>query len=102
MQLSHKPIPHNKVDYYLLPNGYADVFLHRNEIAQTDEEDNLIYVAEEVYFQIESSVTKEQIEQNFNYMWDDAEKEVFTEPTEKERLEALEQAMLELVLGGAV
>ena len=102
MQLSHKPVPHNKVDYYLLPNGYVDVFLRRNETTETDEEGNLIYIAEEVYFQIESSVTKEQIEQNFEYMWVDAEKEPVAVPTEKERLQALEQAMLELVLGGVV
>lgn len=102
MQLSHKPIPHNKVDYYLLPNGYADVFLHRNEKIEVDEDGNIQYVAEEVYFQIEDSVTKEDIELNFDYMWTDAEKEPIAEPTDKERLQALEQAMLELILGGVI
>ena len=102
MQLSYKPVPHKKVDYYLLPNGYADVFLHRNEKMETNEEGDVQYVAEEVYFQVDQSITKEQIELNFDYMWADAEKEPIAEPTDKERLQALEQAMLELILGGVI
>lgn len=102
MQLSYKPVPHNNVDYYLLPNGYADVFLHRNEKIEVDEDGNIQYVAEEVYFQVDQSITKEEIELNFDYMWTDAEKEPIAEPTDKERLQALEQAMLELILGGVI
>ena len=75
MQISYSPKPHNRVDYFPLPNGHADVFLHRNETTETDEEGNIQYVAEEVYFQIEQSVTKEMIEENFDYMWHDAEKD---------------------------
>jgi hypothetical protein len=100
MQLSYKPVPHKKVDYYLLPNGYADVFLHRNEKMETNEEGDVQYVAEEVYFQVDQSVTKEQIELNFEYMWVDAEKEHVVEPTEKERIKALEDAIVFLTLGG--
>ena len=99
MQTSYSPKPHNRVDYYPLANGYADVFLHRNETEEADEDGSLVYKAEEVYFQIEQAVTKEQIEQNFDYMWQDTEHPKAT-PTADERLEALEQAMLELVLGG--
>ena len=86
MQLSYKPTPHNQVDYYHLPTGYADVFLHRNERTETCEEGGMQYVAEEVYFQIHQSVTKQQIEGNFDYMWEDAEKESIPEPTEYEIL----------------
>jgi hypothetical protein len=75
VQISYSPKPHNRVDYFPLPNGHADVFLHRNETTETDEEGNIQYVAEEVYFQIEQSVTKETIEENFDYMWHDAEKD---------------------------
>lgn len=75
MQISYSPKPHNRVDYFPLPNGHADVFLHRNETTETDEDGNIQYVAEEVYFQIEQSVTKETIEENFDYMWHDAEKD---------------------------
>ena len=83
MQLSYKDKPHNKVDYFALPNGYADVFLHRNEKIETEEEGNIQYVAEEVYFQIEQTITKEQIENNFDFMWNDAEN-VMAEPTVEE------------------
>jgi hypothetical protein len=99
MQLSYKPVSHDNIEYYVLPNGYADVFLHRNEKTETDEDGNIQYVAEEVYFQVDQSITKEQIEQNFDYMWEDAENSPI-EPTLEGRLEALESAMLEIILGG--
>lgn len=99
MQLSYSPKPHNRVDYFPLPNGYADVFLHRNEKMETDEDGNIQYVAEEVYFQIEQTVTKEMIEENFDYMWQDAER-VKVEPTLEERVQALETLELERILGG--
>ena len=83
MQIAQSHKPFNKVDYYNLRNGYADVFLHRNEKIETEEEGNIQYVAEEVYFQIEQTITKEQIENNFDFMWNDAEN-VMTEPTVEE------------------
>lgn len=89
MQVSYSPKPHNRVDYFPLPNGYADVFLHRNETTETDEEGNIQYVAEEVYFQIEQSVTKETIEENFDYMWQDAERDK-VEPT---KLDIIQQKL---------
>lgn len=98
MQLSHKGKPHNKIDYYPLPNGYADVFLHKNEIIETDEEGNTQYVAEEVYLQVEQSVTKENIEENFDYMWNDTEN-VTTKPSVEERLKIAEDTIL-FLLGG--
>lgn len=101
MQLSQSFKPHNQVDYYPLPNGYADVFLHRNEETEKDDDDNTIYIAEEVYFQVAQSVTKEDIEENFDYMWNDAEV-ITKEPSAEERLEALERAMLDLILGGGI
>lgn len=90
MQLSHKDKPHNKIDYYPLPNGNVDVFLHRNEKIETDEEGNAQYVAEEVYLQVEQSVTKENIEENFDTMWNNAEKEKVV-LTDEERLLLLEK-----------
>lgn len=83
MQLSYRDKSHNKVDYFPLPDGYADVFLHKNEKRETTEDGGTQYVAEEVYFQIEQSVTKEQIEANFDFMWDDAEN-IQSEPTLEE------------------
>ena len=99
MHVSYSHKTFNSVDYYPLSNGYADVFLHKNERTEIDEEGNTQYIAEEVYFQVDQSVTKEQIEQNFDYMWGDAESSSI-EPTLEERLQALESAMLEIVLGG--
>ncbi len=74
MQITYARKPYNPVDYHILPNGYVDVFMHKNETTETDDEGDLFYTAEEVYFQIDKSVTKEQIESNFDYFWNDAEK----------------------------
>lgn len=87
MRLSYKDKQHNRVDYFPLPNGYADVFLHKNEVEETDNDGNKQYVAEEVYFQIEQVVTKEQIEANFNYMWNDAESVIIETSVEELQLE---------------
>ncbi len=38
MQISQSHKPHNRVDYYPLPNGYVDVFLHKNERTETEVE----------------------------------------------------------------
>ena len=101
MQISYKDRPHNKVDYYPLLNGYADVFLHKNERTETDEEGNTQYVADEVYFQIEQSVTKEQIEKNFENIWNNVVKEKEAEdPALEERIKAIEDAVLFLLTGG--
>lgn len=83
MRLSHKDKSHNRVDYFPLPNGYADVFLHANEVEEIDNDGNKQYVAEEVYFQIEQTVNKEQIEANFDFMWNDAEN-ITVEPSAEE------------------
>ena len=64
---------------------------------ETNEEGDVQYVAEEVCFKADQTVTKEQIELSFDYMWADAEKEPATEPTDKERINALEDAMLALM-----
>jgi len=99
MQLSHKDKPHNKIDYFVLPNGYADVYLHKDEKIEMGEDGNEQYIAEEVYFQVEQSVTKEQIEKNFEFMWDDAEK-VIEEPTQEDRLAEIENTILFLLMNG--
>lgn len=101
MQLSYRDKSHNKVDYFPLPNGYADVYLHRNELIEINQEGDEQYIAEEVYFQVEQSVTKEQIELNFDFMWNDAEK-VIEEPTQEDRLAELENTILFLLMNGGV
>lgn len=86
MQIAQSHKPFNRVDYYVLGNGYADVFMHKNETQENDEEGNIIYKAEEVYYQIEDNVTKEVIEENFDFMWEDVGKEYVPEPTEVKML----------------
>lgn len=100
MELSYSNKSHERIAYYPLSNGYADVFLHRNETTVEDEDGGIQYVAEEVYFQIKQSVTKEMIEENFDYMWNDAEREAVSEPTVDERLQMAEDTILFLLMGG--
>lgn len=98
MELSYSNRPYNKVDYFPLSNGLVDVFLHKNERTEEDEEGNTVYVAEEIYFQVGQTITKEYIEENFDYMWD-VEKNI-TEPTLESRLKAAEDVILFLLIGG--
>lgn len=101
MKISHSPRPHNVVDYFPFPNGKADVFLHRNETTSVvkDEEGNesTVYVAEEAYLQVEQSVTKEQVETDFNKMWNNTENPVH-EPTLEDRTRTLEDVVLALMM----
>jgi len=101
MKLSYSSNKRNTIEYYPLPNGHADVFLRKNELQETDAEGNIRYVAEEVYFQIEQTVTKKDIEDNFDYMWNDAEKLVVI-PTIEERLQMAEDTILFLLMSGGV
>lgn len=89
MNISRQSTPHKLVDYFVLPNGKADVFLRRNEIVETktDDEGNEYeeYVADEVYFQVDVSVPKTEIEANFEQLWNDVENPK-VELTETEKL----------------
>ena len=96
MAQSHKPF--NKVDYYPLGNGFIDVYLHKNETQETDEEGNVYFKAEEVCFQISDTVTKEEVEEDFELYWDNEGERVVNEPTTDERIEMLE-TMLSVLLG---
>lgn len=93
MELSYKDIPHNKIDYFILPNGRADVFLHKNEKTEIDEDDNTVYIAEEVYFQVDRLITKAMIEDDFDSYWEDEGEKVANEPTTEERIEMLEDTI---------
>lgn len=97
MQLSYKNKPHNRIDYFKLPNGNVDVLLHRNEKMEIDSEGNIQYVAEEIFFQ--TTKTKEEIEINFDFYWNSVER-VVVEPTLEERLQTAENTILFLLMGG--
>lgn len=98
MQISYSPKPYNRVDYCPLNNGFVDVYLHKNETQEVDEEGNIQYVAEEVHFQIDVKTTKEMIEENFDVYWENEGERVVTELSAVERIEMLE-TMLSVLLG---
>ena len=70
MELSYSNKSHERIAYYPLSNGYADVFLHRNETTVEDEDGGIQYVAEEVYFRVTKDITKEIIEESFEQYWE--------------------------------
>lgn len=69
MQITQSHKPFNKVDYYPLSNGYVDVFLHKTETQETDEDGGIFFKAEEVYFQVSNTITKQDIEEGFDFYW---------------------------------
>lgn len=91
MTQSHKPF--KKINYYPLNNGFVDVYLHKNETQEVDEEGNIQYVAEEVHFQIDVKTTKEMIEENFDVYWENEGERVVTELSAVERIEMLEDTI---------
>lgn len=93
MELSYKDIPHNKIDYFVLHNGRVDVFLHKNEETELGEDGNTVYVAEEVYFQVDSLTTKDMIEEKFDSYWENEGERVVEEATTEERVEMLEDTI---------
>lgn len=99
--------PYDAVEYYLLGDGFADVYLHKNQTISRDEEGNEWYEVDEVYFKIEESVSKEAIEKNFEYMWEDAiNVKIETTATIEERVAATEikvvsiEETIETIFGG--
>ena len=93
MELSYSNKSHERIAYYPLSNGYADVFLHRNETTVEDEDGGIQYVAEEVYFQIKQSVTKEMIEESFEQYWENKGEVVVKDVSAEYRLLMLEDTV---------
>lgn len=88
---SHKPF--KRINYYPLGDGLIDVFLHKNEKTEVDEEGNTVYKAEEVYFQTRSNIAKEMIEENFESYWENEGEVVVSESTAEERVGMLEDTI---------
>lgn len=93
MQIAQSHKPFNKVDYYPLQNGYVDVYLHKNNTQEVDEEGNTIYKTEEVYFQVKDNITKSMIEDDFDMYWENEGERVVNELTATERIEILEDTI---------
>ncbi|MDQ0414245.1 hypothetical protein [Mesobacillus stamsii] len=101
MRISRSSQPHEAIGYYVLPDGKVDVFLRKNETTEIVTDDNgkesAIYVAEEVYLQVDTTVTKTDVETDFNKFWDMVENPV-VEPTIEERL-AMTEDTINFILG---
>lgn len=93
MQLSYKDKPHNKIEYYSLPSGLVDIFLHKNEVVELDEEDNEVFIAEEIYFQVNKSTVRKSIEENFDLYWDNQGVVESVELSQGERISMLEDTI---------
>lgn len=79
-----------KISYF--PVGkYADVYLRKNEREYKNEEGQTFYEYDEITFKTIAILS--EVEANFDKYWQ-------KEPTAEERLDILEKAMLEVVLGG--
>ena len=93
MEIAQSYKPFKKINYYPLGDGLVDVFLHKNEKTEVDEEGNTVYKAEEVYFQTRSNITKETIEENFESYWENEGERVVTKLSAVERIEMLEDTI---------
>lgn len=91
MAQSHKPF--KRINYYPLGDGFVDVFLHKNETQEVDEEGNTIYKAEEVFFRVKDSITKSTIEDDFDSYWKNEGERIVNELTTTERIEMLEDTI---------
>jgi len=97
MKISYKDQPHKKINYYPIRNNTADVFLHKNETVEKDEEGNKIYKAEEVYFNVKREITKENIELNFESFWENEGISKSEHLSEVERIAQLEDAVENII-----
>lgn len=89
---SHKS--YNAVDYFWL-GTIADVFLHKNISAETGEDGNQYYTADEVYLQ--TILTKEYIESHFDEVWDAAELPKQSPMSIEERVANVEAQQTEII-----
>ena len=82
----------NTVDYYKLPNGKVDVFLRKN-FDSYKSEDVEVFTCDEKIIQVDKSISKETIENNFEHYW----QENHREKTVEEKLEEFELLFNEML-----
>ena len=97
---SYSTAKQDRISYYPLPDEMADVYLRKELAPEQDNEGNTVFVYDEVHFAVSQDITKTQIEDNFDLLFEDAEALNHKEPSLEERLEALEIMELERILGG--
>ena len=84
--------------YFPLNNGYADVFIYKFIEELTNEEDGSVsYVYEMNEFRVKQDEITEEMVKNNPLKWIDYKK---IEYSDKERIEALEDALNSLILNG--
>ena len=93
----HSPTSPEVMQYNMLPNGAAEVWIRKNitqASAPSDVGEGMEYVYEEVYFQ--TTATKEQIEENLGAYWTIGESWEPERPkTQEEKIRELEEKLQE-------
>ena len=85
------------ITYMPLPNGMADVWLHKKikevEVEVVDQTEPMkVWQTNEVYFRTEAALS--EIEANFDKFWN---LYGYPAPTTEERIDALENALMEIL-----
>lgn len=65
----HDKIKREKVSYFKLPNNKADVFLRKDFNTYINEENETIHTWAERIIQVDQSISKKEIEDNFEEWW---------------------------------
>jgi hypothetical protein len=81
-----------EVEVFRVHNG-TDIILRRN-IEEKKNEEETCWECEEKQIRCKGTVEKEDVENNFEHWWNLDKKE--TEPTVADRLDAIEEAIMEL------
>lgn len=89
-------IKREKVSYYLLPNGCVDVFLRKNFDTYENEDGETVHTWDEKIIRVKETVTKEEIEENFEQWWESTKAE---EIDLAKRVKELED-VIDILLGG--
>lgn len=71
-----------KITYMALPDGNADVWLHKNIEQVTDDEGNEMWEADEVY--LRTALTKSEVSSSFSKIFKDPESYALVVQTEEE------------------
>ena len=62
-----------KISYFVLPDGkMADVYLRKKLPSEVDAEGEEVFVYDEVTFKISRDITQQQIEENFELLFNDS------------------------------
>jgi len=96
---NYKP---DEISYMSLPDGRADVWLRKSITETVGEDSNTVWECEEISFR--TALTEEEIIENINVIWEnggpvideETEEEVADGVTLEQRVEANEEAIVEL------